>query len=62
MKLNINVTIELDKSQINTLVELAKNSGFSFDGTNKPRELIKRYLVGKVESAIAYCHEHLDKD
>jgi hypothetical protein len=62
MKIKVSVTVDLSPEQVKTLVTLAETTGHTHDGVKAPGKIIRRYLTSRVEEAVAYCHEHLNKD
>ena len=60
MKVRVDITVELSKEQVRDLVQLAKTTGHGYDKCKAPGRLIRRYLTGRVESAVAYAHEHVN--
>lgn len=61
MKLKISLTVDLTIDQVNILTKMAESCGFGGDDRT-PREKIKRYLIGRVEDTVAYCHERYERE
>lgn len=53
MKIRIEVTVDIPEKLVPVVEELAASHGHNYDEPNR-RELIKRYLVSKVENVVYF--------
>lgn len=60
MKININVTVELDPGTVKALTRRAKDAGHGYDGTTAPSRLVRRLLEAAVKETVARAHEDRD--